>query len=90
MRKINGLVDSWLHAQGFSVESDEYDDVCWAIDELYDLAREKPKELIETVLKILSVDSSKKIAGALGAGVLEELLVYHGDSFIALIRNYNR
>lgn len=76
------LVKGWIHAQSFDVESSEYDEVCWAIDELYHLAHDKPDQLLKIVLDILNIDSSKKIIRALGAGVLEELLVSHGDEYI--------
>lgn len=79
---MDKLVEGWIIAQGIDVASDKYDAVCWAIDELFDLAHDKPDRLLKVVVDILSIDSSQKVIGSLGAGVLEELLLYHGDRFI--------
>ena len=71
----DNLIKGWIEAQAVDVESDQYDDVSWAIDDLYDLVYDDPEELLKTVQLILGQNSSEKVIGALGAGVIEELIV---------------
>jgi hypothetical protein len=76
------LINTWLKAQYVNMESNEYDELSWAVDQLFDLAHNDPSTSLEIVLQILKIDSSKTVCGALGAGVLEELLVHHGEEYI--------
>lgn len=76
------LIDTWISAQDYDVESSEYDGLSWAIDELFELAHNDPQRLLSIVIEILKVDSSEKTTGALGAGALEDMLVHHGDDCI--------
>lgn len=78
-KTMNKLIDAWVLAQKFDVESREYDDLSWAVDELFELAYSEPGKLIHIVTEILKIDSSEKVVGALGAGVLEEVIVHHGE-----------
>jgi hypothetical protein len=80
--KMNNLIKNWITAQYIDVNSNEYDDVCWAVDELFNLAHDNPGQLLTIIEDILKMDTSPKVLGALGAGVLEDMLVYHGDSYI--------
>ena len=76
------LVSTWLRAQYLPIESSEYAADSWAVNTLFDLAHDAPDELLPIVVEILKNDSSKTVIGAIGSGVLEELLVYHGDEYI--------
>lgn len=82
---MNNLIETWLRAQHIDVASDEYDEVGWAVDELFNLAYSDPYKLLNIIVDILKQDSSEKTLGALGAGVIEDLLVHHGDECIAEI-----
>jgi hypothetical protein len=79
---MSKLIEAWLAAQHFDVESSDYDDVSWAVDELFDLAHDDPDKLLSTIVDILEVDSSQRTLGAIGAGALEDLLVHNGDRCI--------
>lgn len=79
---MNELIKTWLSAQHIDVESNEYGDVSWAVDELFDLAHDDPDKLLCIIVEILKIDATPKILGAIGAGVLEDLLVYHGNDYI--------
>lgn len=85
VNNMSELIKTWLSAQSIDVESNEYADVSWAVDELYDLAHDDPEKLLTNVVEILKTDSSPRILGAIGAGVLEDLLVYHGNDCIDTI-----
>ena len=82
---MSELIKTWLSAQCIDPESNEYADVSWAVDELFDLAHDDPDKLLANVIEILKIDSSPEILGAIGAGVLEDLLVYHGKDYIDTI-----
>lgn len=79
---MNKLINTWLIAQDVDVQSDEYDAVSWAVDELFVLAHDDPNRLVSIIEEILKTSSSEKILGVLGAGVLEDLLVHNGDNVI--------
>lgn len=76
------LVETWLRAQTFDVESEAYEEVAWAVDQLFDMAYEEPEQMLQIVTKILAEDASPKIVGALGAGVIEDALVHQGENVI--------
>ena len=76
------LISTWLRAQYLPIESSEYGAASWAVNKLFDLAHDAPDELLPIIVEILKIDSSKTVVGAIGAGVLEELLVHHGDEYI--------
>lgn len=79
---MKNLVNTWLSAQYLDMESQEYDNVSWAVDQLFDMAHDEPAKLLKIIIEILKIEASQKIQGALGAGVLEDMLVNHGDKFI--------
>lgn len=79
---MNKLITTWLQAQNVNIQSQEYDEVGWAVDELFNLAYEKPEELLSVITNILEIDSSQRVLGAIGAGALEDLIVHHGDRCI--------
>jgi hypothetical protein len=79
---MNDLIATWLRAQSIEIESSEYAEVGWAVNKLFDMAHDDPDALLTIVVNILEVDSSPKVLGAIGAGVLEDLLVHHGDEYI--------
>jgi hypothetical protein len=79
---MNDLIATWLRAQYLPIESSDYAEVSWAVNELFDLAHDAPDKLLPLVIEILKIDASKTVIGAIGAGVLEELLIFHGDEYV--------
>jgi len=79
---IDKLIKVWITAQEVDVDSDAYDKVSWAIDELYNLAHDDPDKLLNIIIEILNISSSDKVIGAIGAGALEELLVHHSEKYV--------
>lgn len=82
MRKDTDLIKAWILAQQFDVESTEYENVSWAVDELIEAAELDPERLWKLLPQILESDASAKTLGAIGAGLLEDLMVHHGEEFI--------
>ena len=82
MRDKIKLAKSWIFAQKLGMDSSGYKKHRWAVDELIDLADDKPEELRELVLEILKQDSSDEIVKMVGAGPLEDLMVNHGEKYI--------
>ena len=79
---MKDLIDTWLKAQEVDVESEEYEELGWAVDYLFDLAYDSPGELLEIVEKILEKSDSETVVGALGSGPIEEMLVSNGNLVI--------
>lgn len=84
---INKLARSWILAHKCGVDSLGYDRNFWAVEELINIAREDPDRLWESILQILDSDDSEEISKAVGAGPLEDLVVFHGSSFIDKIES---
>lgn len=82
---MDKLIDTWIAAQVVDTSTAEYEKMSWAVDELFNIACDKPEKFLETVLEILKVDSSKTTIGALGAGAIEDFLVHHADAYIEKI-----
>ncbi|MEE9421907.1 MAG: hypothetical protein V3V50_01985 [Gammaproteobacteria bacterium] len=82
MLNMKRLVSSWIFAQKRGVDRPGYETHSWAVDEVINFASDKPDLLWETILEILDLDSSEEIIKAVGAGPLEDLMVYHGSQFI--------
>ena len=79
---MENLITIWLRAQKLDAESIEYEEVCWAVDELFYLAHDNHQKLLNIIVEILKIDSSQQILNALGAGVIEDVLVHNGDKCI--------
>ena len=76
------LASSWIFAQKRGLDNAGYEDHSWAVDEVINFAANKPNDLWEIILEILALDDSEEIVKAVGAGPLEDLMVYHGEQFI--------
>ena len=79
------LAKAWIFAQKLGVDSPGYEKQSWAVDEVINLATEKPEDLWQIILKILEIDSSDEVAKAVGAGPLEDLMLHYGEDFIGKV-----
>ncbi len=52
---LNNLISTWLRAQDIDVDSSEYVDVAWSINELYDFAHRDPHQLLTVMAEILKI-----------------------------------
>jgi hypothetical protein len=84
---MNHFIKSWLLAQHVDVDSEDYQEVSWVIDELFDLAHNDPDRYLSTIASILEVDSSNKVLGAIGAGSMEDFFIHHGVDYIDKVIN---
>ena len=82
MENLDDLIKSWVKAQSLDPRLDAYKRFGWAVDELIDMAYQNPEKLWILIPNIINYDSSKKTLGAIGAGLIEDLLIYHGREFI--------
>ncbi len=82
------LINSWIKAQGIDPLTPEYDKYSWASSKLIDMVYEWPEELWRLIPDIINQDSSDQILGALGAGLIEDLILYHGEEYIDRIILY--
>jgi hypothetical protein len=78
----NQLAKGWITLQTTPQHAPEYNSLFWAFRQSYDLAREKPMEAWRLILTIWSLDQTTPTKQSLSAGLIEELLCYHGESMI--------
>jgi hypothetical protein len=78
----NRLARAWITLQTTPQHAPEYNSLFWAFRQSYDLAREEPMEAWQLILTIWSLDQSIPTKQSLSAGLIEELLCYHGESMI--------
>ena len=78
----NKLARAWITLQTTPQHAPEYNSRFWAFGQSYDLTREEPMEAWRLILTIWSLDQSIPTRQSLSAGLIEELLCYHGESMI--------
>ena len=84
------LIKIWVEAQAVDPETAEFEELSWASDKLIEMAWTAPDLLWDMIPVIIKYDSSNKIIGAVGAGLLEDLMIYHGGKFIDRIESLSR
>jgi hypothetical protein len=78
----NRLARVWIALQATPQHAPEYNSLFWSFKQSYDLAREEPMEAWQLILTIWSLDQSIPTKRSLSAGLIEELLCYHGEFMI--------
>ena len=78
----NQLAKAWITLQITPEDAPEYSSLFWAFRQSYDLAREKPMEAWQLILTIWSLDQTIPTKRSLSAGLIEDLLCYHGEFMI--------
>ena len=76
------LARAWITLQTTPQHASEYNSLFWSFRQSYDLAREEPMEAWQLILTIWSLDQSIPTKQSLSAGLIEELLCYHGEFMI--------
>lgn len=79
---MGNLSTTWIESRLYDIESEEYEKRSWAVDQLYSLACTDAEKLLHVVTDILKEEASEAVVAAIGAGVIEDLLVKHGDTII--------
>jgi hypothetical protein len=85
--EMQELVESWIKATEADFDSGDKDRFGWAIDEMLDLPRVEPEMAWEIIMMIINKKPSPKVISQLGAGPLEDIMVYHGNNFMEKIEN---
>jgi hypothetical protein len=78
----NRLARAWIALQTTPQNAPEYNSLFWSFKQSYDLVRENPIEAWNLILTIWSIDQSPATKQSLSAGLIEELLCYHGECMI--------
>jgi hypothetical protein len=78
----NQLAKAWIALQTTPQHAPEYSSLFWAFRQSCDLAREKPMEAWQLILTIWSLDQTIPTKRSLSAGLIEDLLCYHGEFMI--------
>ncbi len=76
------LANAWILAHKIGYENQGYDEYCWAVNELIEKVHDDPEIVWDLILEIIMLDNSEDILNNVGAGPLEDLMVYHGEKFI--------
>ena len=84
------LAKAWIALQTKPQDAPEYNSLFWSFEQTYRLVREEPTEAWKLILTIWSLDQSLSTRQSLCAGLIEELLCYHGDSAIQSIEQQAR
>jgi len=79
------LACAWIELQRAPQGSDAHAGLFWAHLKLDELIQNNPNDAWLTILEIAMLDDGKFNIENLGAGPLEDLLVYHGPETIAYI-----
>ena len=79
---LKAIAIVWIEARKYAVDDPRYSGYCWAVNEVLRFASDQPGMLWEVILLILNRDQSEKTVRSVGAGPLEDLLIYHGGSYI--------
>jgi hypothetical protein len=75
------LAKAWIALQTTPQHAPEYNSLFRSFEQTYDLVREDPVEAWKLILTIWSLDQSLPTRQSL-AGLIEELLCFHGESII--------
>jgi hypothetical protein len=81
----NQLAKAWIALQTTPQNAPEYNALFWSFRQTYNLVREDPAEAWDLLLDIWSLDQSLPTRQSLAAGLIEELLCYHGETIIPRI-----
>ena len=77
------LAVDWIKSAEIQLKRGSLEDAyAGPIVELLDLCGTSPRKALEVIYEIISCDPSDEIIGYLGAGPLEELLIYNCEQFI--------
>jgi Family of unknown function (DUF6869) len=78
----NQIAKAWIALQTTPQNAPEYNALFWSFRQTYSLVREDPIEAWNLILTIWSLDQSLPTRQSLSAGLIEELLCYHGETII--------
>ena len=76
------LIQGWITLAYTQPETPEWEESFWSFMLLDDLVDEFPQESFDTIKAILKVDDSDTVKGVLSAGLMEDLLIRHGQAVI--------
>ena len=77
--ELDRVIDAWIAAMDAGPGSDTYTANWWAVDEVMGFG---PEQTWVFVLSVNRLEVSSRVTANLAAGPLEDLLVYHGSSYI--------
>jgi len=80
--EIQRVATGWVHFHQAPEHSEGRQESFWAYRDLCDFAQEDPEVAWSAIDAIRRLDGSDLILSNLAAGPVENLLVYHGSSFI--------
>jgi hypothetical protein len=82
---LEQIAVAWIGMHHAPEKSPEWEELFWAFDRVCDLVQDDPEAAWEIIETIRRRDGSDVILSNLAAGPLEDLLVAHGEKFVARI-----
>ena len=79
---LKKVAEAWIKLNLAERNSQEYEDLFWAYNQLSSFCDDEPEKCFETIRIIRSLNDSDVILSNLAAGPLEDMLVKHGELFI--------
>lgn len=76
------LINAWIGYHQSDRKSSDDDPLFWACEELLTAVKETPEKAIDLISKICEKVENELILANLGAGLVEDLLVYHGKQVV--------
>ncbi len=89
-QELEQIAIAWIGLHHVPEKSPEWEGHFWAFDRVCDLIQDDPEAAWEVIDAIRQRDGSDLILSNLAAGPLEDLLVAHGDKFVARIEEIAR
>lgn len=80
--EVTNISKSWISLHLAEKDSPEYESEFWAFERLDQLIHNKPNEALRVIFEISVTTDSEEIHGYLGAGPIEDLMLYHGEQVI--------
>jgi hypothetical protein len=80
--KKNKIAESWIRLHNSKQDSTEYENEFWSFETIDELIHQEPNDALEVILAIAELCNNEKILANLGAGPIEDLMLYFGPEFI--------
>jgi hypothetical protein len=88
--ELSLLASAWVAYWRSEEGTGEREQLNWATAREWDLVRHAPEDAWQLILAILACDNAPEIQEVLSAGPLEDLLAYHGPTFIERVERQAR
>ena len=83
--EVENIAKSWIGWHESKKGEPSYESEFWAFQAMDELTHEKPLEALVVILRIADLAETEEVLGYLGAGPIEDVMLYHGQLLIERI-----